>query len=141
MANRILFISSGLLGGIHFIFLYLHDDVPIIFYTNVVVGICTSLLNHAFTNPILKWSDRIMMGLGFTTNLVYLSDVIRHPTRVFFVWLLMSSAACYIYCKHITFRNTTHHYPHLVAHLLLTIVHFYMSYVLHHNDCEHSFLC
>ena len=65
MANKILLISTLCSSVCHLTaFLLSVQLLPIPYILFIVIALITSIWNHATTNKLAKWSDRITMGCG-----------------------------------------------------------------------------
>jgi hypothetical protein len=76
----------------------------------ILTGVATSILNHATTSNLAKWSDRCVMTVGFVTDLSLSTPAGRS--------ILLTSAFMYLLSKR--YRDT---FLHVLAQYFLTIYH------------------
>jgi len=108
MGNTTLFLSSLFFGFIHIRILqeYTHSEIYNIL---ILTGVMTSIINHGTSSRIAKISDRIVMVIGFVTDVSLSSN-----TQI--LWM----AACMYYLS--KRYNTV--LLHVLAHYFLTLHHF-----------------
>jgi hypothetical protein len=154
MANFTCFASALLLGFIHLLLVILCRP-PTVFSLVILGGIWSSLWNHAFTNDAAKWADRIMMGVGFVFNVLYLRDALRPASLQWpLLALMLFAMVSYFSAKYSLSRGDSGNVPskkeragasnaakstawgcllfdrgnipHLLAHCILSSCHFIM---------------
>jgi len=137
MANLLLFKSSCYLSYIYVIFIINYH--PINNYHllySIYCGLVSSILNHYYTNLIIKYLDRLTMYYGFIYTL-YLLYILK---LYYYLILLLLCSQCYLISKYMQYKLNTiankkikkvlihnyiiyTYYPHLLSHILLTIIH------------------
>lgn len=113
--NIILFKSSVLSLYTHIIVLTYYEIVRDKYLLSVLYsGLFGSIANHYFTNEYIKYTDRILMNIGFHYDfyILYINNELLH------LGLLLSCLNLYVLSKII---NST--YIHMISHLLLNVVH------------------
>lgn len=147
MANKVLFLSSVILGTVNICFLLFHHPVQSdLLFVNIFLGVVTSIWNHGVTMDVIKIFDRIMMVFGFLSEL-YLILTMSYS----FYWykigsgcLLFSAGGFYIFskiilrnfvtnknrnpiwissCRYLELSLHIHDIPHMIAHFVLTLNH------------------
>jgi hypothetical protein len=132
MANHTLLLSSFFFGIIN-IAIYLHCEInnlirkcrcPIYFrYLEIIslIIIFTSIVNHATTNNIYKWFDRIAVIIGFIICLIiYYKYKLDSIIVILLICIILYGSAKY----------DNNNLYHILAHLLITINNFIIYYVL-----------
>lgn len=117
MANLMLLQSSIACGAIHFIALVCVPFVPLYFEWMILMGIFTSVWNHATTCAVAKKTDRFMMIIGITIDL-YMLIPLNDKKCTVPALLLFGSIVLYFVAK--ISRNDSYH---AFAHVVLTLTH------------------
>lgn len=133
MANQILFYSSfffGLINLLLFIICEMYHFIPEekecpteLRYLELLVMliIFSSLLNHGYTNPIFKWSDRIVVYIYFI-----LSSYIAIENEITVSYSMILGSLFLYTCSKYYQKN----FPHILLHALMTINNFiYFQYL------------
>lgn len=79
MANLVLFKSSLIFGTIQLIAMIALESRNIAFNTSITFGILTSVINHAITSEIAKWTDRTMMLVGIYIDICVIESMHLPP--------------------------------------------------------------
>lgn len=128
MANLILYKSSCISGFVHLLFFILYIPTNLFLISIMVIGLCTSIFNHKYTNKLLQYLDRFVMIIGFLCNLYFIYNMcnLSHiGLKLFLVNLLLCSVCLYFNAKNYIKNNYTNYSNilHILAHILLTFIH------------------
>lgn len=121
MANSILFLSSIVMGMIHFLLI---PGLPRLYRLVYGFGVLTSINNHLFTVLAFKWVDRFWMLFGFLTDILWCLLQGNEPCFI----LVFSYVILYFSSKFYRKRNrdTIANNLHLSTHLLATCLHVFI---------------
>jgi hypothetical protein len=111
MANEMLWQSAVICSVFHALFFSAipgYDEWKMI----VTIALATSVLNHGFTNDLLKWMDRTAVCMALAYDVYLCKDM-----PVCFHILLV---CCFLYFFHY----------HVEAHVLVTLTHIQMLAIL-----------
>ena len=155
MANPVLFASSLFLAFVHLALILAQQPLPRLFSFTVLCGTFSSIWNHGTTSEIAKWTDRSMMAVGAVVDFAYLSSV-PMEMRPLLCGLIVCAILGYFGAKFLVVRappptgkagkaglkggdaSPAGNAPHLVAHVLLSLTHFIMTYQLSRHCAEPS---
>jgi hypothetical protein len=119
MANIILYKSSCVSAFIHILFfINIKCEYDILFYI-IISGLITSILNHKYTDDMLKYLDRLMMCIGATNHIYYIYFHIYY----FILYIFLLLCILLYLCAKITISKQHSNILHMLSHFLLTIVH------------------
>jgi uncharacterized membrane protein len=124
MANPVLLKSSILFGLIHIALIAFLKVNPwlIALY---IIGILTSILNHAYTSNTIKWFDRSWMALGTIINIILLF-ILPFWYKIVCLILLISYVSLFFAAKYIINKTKEKRYgniPHIICHFGATLCH------------------
>lgn len=114
MVNQILISSSIICGIIHTIAYSTNTNINLLFVLVTMIGISTSIWNHAVTCKIAKIIDRTTMCCAAIFDFYYITIV----NKKCLILLLLMSISLYILAKY--YRINTFH---IMAHFTLTLTH------------------
>ena len=144
MANPVLFASSLFLAFIHLALILAQQPLPRVFSFTVLCGTFSSIWNHGTTTEVAKWSDRSMMAVGAVVDFAYLWSV-PMEMRPLLCSLIVLAILGYFGAKFLVVQapgktakaglkggdaSPAGNAPHLIAHILLSMTHFIMTYQL-----------
>lgn len=115
--NIILFKSSVLSLYIHMIALTYYENVTDKYLLFVIYsGLFGSIVNHYFTNEYIKYTDRILMNIGFHYDfyILFINSELLH------LGLLITCVILYVSVSTKIIKSTI---PHMLSHLVLIVVH------------------
>lgn len=125
MVNRILFISSILCGGFHWI--GARPSLP--FFQRWVwnMGIITSIANHGTTHDLIRFADRGWMVIGIATDIGFLLSTSSHPSYAEPILLMGMAMSFYGLARHSNDKwKKISNFCHIMSHISLTLSHLLM---------------
>lgn len=109
MANSVLFVSSVSIACIHVAAQLWYQQKNIVLTTTMACGIATSVWNHGVTSSLAKIADRVMMWIGFFSNLYSIWNVRDYTRQTLCLLALLAAALLYSVAKVlIKWRSSTH---------------------------------
>jgi hypothetical protein len=122
--NKILFRSSLFCTLLHCLATFYFRHNNLFLSITIFCGILTSLLNHGFTFNLFIILDRIMMIIGFLSNLYCIYFIFNIFKKYLCLFLLHLSAYLYFYTKFLNKKNKKIiNIYHILAHIILSITH------------------
>jgi predicted membrane protein len=133
MTNFVLFLSSVFITFIHVAAQLRYQQSNFVLTVTMACGCVTSVWNHGVTSSIAKAVDRLMMWIGFFSNLYTISRVHDNMRRYACLITLLAAVLLYVVAKSCIALSRRHQkqeesnrlsdLPHILAHFSLTITH------------------
>lgn len=114
--NLILYKSSCYSFYIHFLCFLIFGNNNNILFIIINFGLLTSILNHGYTNNILKYADRIMMIISALYYLYFIYNI----NNLLYI-LLILSILLFLFAKKINDKRFSN-ISHILSHIALTIL-------------------
>lgn len=99
MANFVLLLSSVSSAFVHMAAHLWYQQQNAVLTTTMACGIATSVWNHGVTSSVAKIADRVMMWIGFFSNLHSIWNVKDHSRQSMCLLTLLAAALLYSIAK------------------------------------------